>query len=317
MPVFVVKRLSCLVVSILILLSGCIKSDKPVQQALPPPADSAAVEIFDGESTVPSAPVTVPEENKKDKTDEIGSEVKKVEQNTTVKELEIAQKAPIDKSETKKLSQQVQKNTGSELIVAKMKSVGDSQQVILVSAGSFKSNAAKLSTYEKLDGKWREVVSPVKAMIGRNGFSNSKKEGDGKSPVGRFALRTCYGRAGNPGTKMNFITFGENAFWVDDSNSKYYNTFQQGPANGRWESAEDLYKIGGRYKYFVAIEYNTVNVVRGKGSAIFLHIWEGENIDTSGCIAISENNLLKIMKWLDPAKKPLIIQGPASELNKM
>ncbi len=94
-----------------------------------------------------------------------------------------------------------------------------------------------------------------------------------------------------------------------------YNTFQEGPANGRWSSAEDLFAIGNRYKYFVVVEYNTVNPLPGAGSAIFLHIWKDQNSPTSGCTAFSEKDLLKILCWLDPAQNPVLAQFPAKDLN--
>jgi L,D-peptidoglycan transpeptidase YkuD (ErfK/YbiS/YcfS/YnhG family) len=63
------------------------------------------------------------------------------------------------------------------------------------------------------------------------------------------------------------------------------------------------------YKYGIIIEYNTDPVIKGSGSAIFLHVWKGEGIHTAGCVAISEENILKILDWLDPAATPLIITG--------
>ena len=63
------------------------------------------------------------------------------------------------------------------------------------------------------------------------------------------------------------------------------------------------------YKYGVVIEYNTDPVIKGNGSAIFLHIWKGEGIPTAGCVAVSEEDIIKILGWLDPAASPLMITG--------
>ena len=97
-------------------------------------------------------------------------------------------------------------------------------------------------------------------------------------------------------------------------NSAFYNSFQKGPAQGRWNSAEDLYKIGASYKYFISVEYNTVNPTPGKGSAIFMHIWKGPDSSTAGCTAMSEENLVKIICWLEPSKKPMLLQYPMQDL---
>jgi len=95
------------------------------------------------------------------------------------------------------------------------------------------------------------------------------------------------------------------------SASSYY----EGDPKERWNSFEKL-RIPA-YKYAVGINYNVTNIEPGKGSAISLHIWQGPNKGTSGCTAVSEENMLKILKWLDPNKKPIIIQGTQSWINSL
>lgn len=198
-----------------------------------------------------------------------------------------------------------------------LKCVKDSRQVVLITSKAFEATSARVYTFENQHGQWNSVFEPFDAVIGKNGFTHDKAEGDKKSPIGAYELRRCFGRGENPGTKLEFQQFGPNTFWVDDSKSALYNTFQYGPADGRWSSAENLYKMGGVYKYFAVIEYNTYKPVPGKGSAIFLHVWKDGDTGTSGCTAVSESNLLKLLKWLEPDKKPLLIQGPESELQEM
>ena len=55
----------------------------------------------------------------------------------------------------------------------------------------------------------------------------------------------------------------------------------------------------------------------GKGSAIFFHVWSGAGHGTVGCTATSQNNVINILKWLNPSKNPVIIQGPMPEVLKM
>ena len=150
------------------------------------------------------------------------------------------------------------------------------------------------------------------AVIGKLGFAVHKKEGDIKSPMGIYTIGTAFGRQPNPGTKMPYIQTTPNDYWVDDSNSPLYNTLQEAPVNGRWNSAETMYIK--YYDYGFVINYNTTERTPYKGSAIFFHIWIGSSIGTTGCTATSEENLLTILKWLDPSKNPLIIQGTMSEV---
>jgi L,D-peptidoglycan transpeptidase YkuD (ErfK/YbiS/YcfS/YnhG family) len=52
------------------------------------------------------------------------------------------------------------------------------------------------------------------------------------------------------------------------------------------------------------------------GSAIFVHLGEGKGMPTAGCVAMAEPDLLSILQWLDPARRPLIIMGTYEELLK-
>ena len=192
--------------------------------------------------------------------------------------------------------------------------IGNSQQVLLVIADGADVIKAEARAYEKINGSWQPSFEPMPAVLGTNGLSYNKKEGDRKSPIGVYPLERAFGSVENPGTKLTYTQFYQNDFWVDDIQSEFYNTFQKGPSNGRWSSAEDLFAIGNRYKYFAVVEYNTVNPLPGAGSAIFLHVWKDQSSPTAGCTAFSEENLLKIMRWLDPAQKPVRAQYPAYDL---
>jgi L,D-peptidoglycan transpeptidase YkuD (ErfK/YbiS/YcfS/YnhG family) len=48
--------------------------------------------------------------------------------------------------------------------------------------------------------------------------------------------------------------------------------------------------------------------VKGRGSCIFLHIWAGPGSNTAGCTAFPEAKVRVIMGWLDPEKRPLLVQ---------
>jgi zinc D-Ala-D-Ala dipeptidase len=53
------------------------------------------------------------------------------------------------------------------------------------------------------------------------------------------------------------------------------------------------------------------------GSAIFMHIRRGEGIPTEGCVAMSEEAMLRLLQWLDPSRKPVIIMGSSAGLAMM
>lgn len=191
-----------------------------------------------------------------------------------------------------------------------------SNQVIIAKTDSIEKISAKLYAFEKVDGVWREAFEPMDATIGKNGFAYDKVEGDNKSPLGIFTFGTSFGKESNPGTLLPYRQTTENDFWVDDPNSEYYNTWQEGPPNGRWQSSEVMRRSDNLYDYGIVINYNTSERTPGKGSAIFMHIWRGPGSGTAGCISTSEQNMLSIMRWINPEKEPIIMQGSALEVDK-
>lgn len=152
-------------------------------------------------------------------------------------------------------------------------------------------------------------MGPVPVTVGRNGIADfdRKREGDGMTPRGVFPLELVFGYASTAVTKMPYRQATAQDVWIDEPSSPRYNQWVFGiPANESHEKMrrnDDLYKLG------IVIGYNTAPVVKGLGSAIFLHIWKGPGKSTSGCVAMSESDMEQIVAWLDPVRKPQIIIG--------
>ena len=216
------------------------------------------------------------------------------------------------------------------LPVEELTCTGDSQQAVLVTNDSASSSKAILTAYEKVDGKWRKVFPDMKAFVGKNGFKKVKNtaltpqdkktykyEGDGASPMGVFTMGPLFGWAPNPGFKLPYRRVTGDDYWVSGNKKELYNVLvnrKNGPDKS-WTVYEKL-NIP-EYKYAAVINYNTgPGRIQGNGSAIFLHK-AGSKTDTSGCTAISEADLLSVLKWLEPEKKPIIIQGTLKELKQL
>ena len=117
-----------------------------------------------------------------------------------------------------------------------------------------------------------------------------------------------FGTGTDPGVHFTYRQATAGDVWVDDSASALYNTWQHDPPDGRWTSAEPLDQPRA-YHHAAVIGYNT-DRVPGKGSAIFMHVSLGRA--TAGCVSVSEAVLLSLLRWLDPARRPVIVMGPAS-----
>lgn len=176
----------------------------------------------------------------------------------------------------------------------RLPSLHATQVVLVVGSGS----SATVRACEKRDGRWLSVMGRMYGHVGMNGVAppGAKREGDRRTPGGVFALGRGFGVRGNPGVRFAWRRTSRADVWVDDSASDLYNTWQQKPADGRWDSAEDLY-VPGNYDYVQVIEYNTARVP-GKGSAIFLHV--DHHSGTFGCVTLPRSQLLRVMRWERP-----------------
>ncbi|MED0705440.1 L,D-transpeptidase family protein [Aneurinibacillus aneurinilyticus] len=211
-----------------------------------------------------------------------------------------------------------QKEIAKATIFAVSAGVGEeTEQIIVVTTPDWNSRQARLQAFEKVGGKWVPALPPMPAVVGKNGYALSvdKKEGDAKSPAGVYFLGTAFGTATKPaGVTMPYRLVTRQDYWIDDKTSPDYNTWvhYEGDPKKKWKSFERL--AIPLYKYALVIRYNEDPVIPGKGSAIFVHIWRGPQSYTAGCVALSEANVLAIVKWLDPKKMPAIVQGPESFL---
>ncbi|OPX97452.1 MAG: L,D-transpeptidase catalytic domain [Syntrophorhabdus sp. PtaB.Bin047] len=183
---------------------------------------------------------------------------------------------------------------------------GTSHLILVRNSGPLPHNST-LYAFERNGGTWTLLFGPVPAMTGRNGFAGAggKREGDGRTPVGIYPLGFVFGYPSAIGSAMPYRPMTPEDIWVDDPDSPDYNRLKKREETTA-RSFEDMVLADDRYKYGIVIEYNTNPVSPGLGSAIFLHIWKDQNTPTAGCVAISEENILKLIRWLDPAKKPLI-----------
>lgn len=192
---------------------------------------------------------------------------------------------------------------------ARLSTVDSNNQLILVTADGYNTSRVRVQTFDRnANGQWQRQIN-TSGFIGKNGFSDNKVEGDGKSPTGKYSIGTAFGRNGNPGTRLPFNNISNDDVWVDDSNSSLYNSWQSKSATqDQWNSAENM-DIP-LYTYGFVINYNTARTP-GKGSAIFFHVANGH---TLGCTGVSQSEMVKILKWLDPGKNPIIIQTTQSNL---
>lgn len=148
--------------------------------------------------------------------------------------------------------------------------------------------------------QWYDKIFPC--VIGKNGFTDSKIEGDKKTPIGQFKLEFIYYRSDRvkkPQTALPTFAITPLMGWSDDPQDKFYNTLVNMPYT---YSHETLYRADHLYDLVIITSHNRHPAIPGKGSAIFIHNWhkENENIPcTLGCLAMSLENLYLLLETAD------------------
>lgn len=192
--------------------------------------------------------------------------------------------------------------------LAKAGRLENNRQALLVTDESFLFfKSSKVYALEKQDAGWIQALEPMDAVVGRNGFApeGEKREGDGRTPSGIYRLGTTFGYAESINTKMPYRQALDDDLWIDDQGDPDYNRWVK-QSQTKALSFEKMRRADDLYQYGIVIEYNTNPVIKGHGSAIFFHVWAGDGSTTAGCVAVSRENMLKILSWLDPAANPLI-----------
>jgi D-alanyl-D-alanine dipeptidase len=208
-----------------------------------------------------------------------------------------------------------------------------SLQMVLVVTPAWDSTSGSLQRFERnaARGAWRQVGAAVPVVVGRTGVAWDgqlglaragepvKREGDGRSPAGVFPLDTAFGfdiRQIVSWVRLPYVQLRTTTECVDDARSVHYNTIVDRDRVPRvdWASSERMREID-QYVYGVHVAYNAPPAP-SRGSCIFLHVWAGPQSVTAGCTAMNVDALKELIGWLDPGRRPVLVQLPAAALER-
>lgn len=132
--------------------------------------------------------------------------------------------------------------------------------------------------------------------LGRRGLGVRKREGDGKTPVGAWGVRCVLYRADRvqpPQTPLDVIATEPDMGWCDAPDHNKYNQLVTFPFDA---SAETLWREDHLYDLVLVLGFNDRPVIRGHGSAIFMHLAKTDFSPTEGCVALRENDLRQVLR---------------------
>ena len=147
----------------------------------------------------------------------------------------------------------------------------------------------------------------VAAAVGRGGILGLKREGDGGTPRGRFPLRMALYRADRmqrPRTVLPLRAIRDGDGWSDDPRDANYNRLITLPCA---RSAEGLKRKDHVYDLIAVLGYNDGPRVKGRGSAIFMHLARAGYSPTEGCIALSQRDLTRLLAQMRPGTRVVVL----------
>ncbi|WP_406054924.1 hypothetical protein OG462_05340 [Streptomyces sp. NBC_01077] len=175
-------------------------------------------------------------------------------------------------------------------------------QALVVTGATADDNTSTATLYERDPaGRWSEVAGSWPAHNALRGWTADHTAGDLRTPIGVFRLGDAGGRLPDPGSRLPY-----------DQDDEF-------EISGTGFSGEPL---EGSFDHVIAIDYNRVPgrtpldrerpLGDEKGGGVWIHVDHGG--PTQACIALEREPLRELIRALDPAKEPVVVMGPASEL---
>jgi L,D-peptidoglycan transpeptidase YkuD (ErfK/YbiS/YcfS/YnhG family) len=174
-------------------------------------------------------------------------------------------------------------------------------QVLLVS-GEGRGSADSTATLWTRTGAGRWKAGPTwSAHNALKGWTTDHHLDDLRSPIGVYSLSDAGGLKADPGTELPYHR--DSSFVI----------------SGKGFEGEPL---EGSFDYVVAIDYNRVAgtspldgtkpLGADRGGGIWVHVDHGG--PTHACISLSEDNMVALLRDLDPAAHPVIVMGDRDSL---
>jgi L,D-peptidoglycan transpeptidase YkuD (ErfK/YbiS/YcfS/YnhG family) len=187
--------------------------------------------------------------------------------------------------------------------------LGQATRLALVVTPSMDATKAVLHTFERDTPatSWVRHGAPEPSVVGSRGIAWGetfrsyardgepiKREGDNRTPAGVYRFGRTFGFAKSKVPGYLRLTPGAN-FCVHDTRSRLYGHIVPRSTVGKKIKGEELSAFP-LYKTGIVIDYPPDRKAKA-GSCIFVHIWGGEGVGTSGCVALPEARVAHLQDW--------------------
>lgn len=164
---------------------------------------------------------------------------------------------------------------------------------------------AEVLMYDKdksQNNAWTLVVK-TDAFVGLNGVTEEKQEGDVKTPIGDFGVLEAFGIKSDPGTALEYKDITDTVYACDEE-GEYYNQIIDTAEVDHECGGEHMTDYSPEYNYGFNTDYNSEHEYPN-GSAIFFHT-KGAKAYTGGCVAVDEEEMVKILQTITPGARVCI-----------
>jgi hypothetical protein len=184
------------------------------------------------------------------------------------------------------------------------------KRLLVVTANGMEAHTGMAYAYQRqsLMDPWKGSGSPKRATLGFRGLGwgwdqyalsagnePRKREGDGRTPAGIFAIGKAFGIAPRgPGSEYIRLQKGK-TYCVNDLRSERYNTIVSKDQIGSDITGEDMGAVS-LYRRGLLVGFPANREKKG-GSCIFIHIWRRPGAPTNGCVALREEDVAEIQDW--------------------
>jgi hypothetical protein len=183
-------------------------------------------------------------------------------------------------------------------------------------------------------GAWRADGDRWPVMFARKGLAwgrglnppqpgAQKRTADHRNPAGLFRLGPALGYAptlpeGSAGWPYHQVT--ERDAWIDDPALPDFNHLVTLPAGAPfpdWWGREKMHLGDFAYQWMVVIEHNYEAPQGDAGNSIFFHVRRGEHYRTAGCTTMEQDNLVRLIKWLQPGSNAMMVELTRTDYQRL
>lgn len=152
------------------------------------------------------------------------------------------------------------------------------------------------------DGRFRMGEIETRCILGKGGVRPAvdKREGDGASPLGTWAIRRLLYRPDKgtpPAARLPIQAIAPDDGWCDASGDPAYNQPVKLPYGA---SCERMWRDDDAYDLVLVLAHNDDPPVAGMGSAIFLHLQQPDGRKTEGCVALTRPDMERLLAMAAP-----------------